>query len=197
MLKTLADKHRSSRIEDGPQAQGSHRHTARAAQVLRSQDRTRRQEATGRTVRRHSAAAAEGRGPHRPSSRPGHHPPQGTGHPAPGGPVRDLRARGPGGRPPGPQARRPRQAGTAAARVGGADEHADGARPSWSARPATTPSTGSHRRSSRRSHRRAGCGESRMRRSGWGSPEKDPLLRAPRRRPTSALWQCAARRCLS
>ena len=27
-----------------------------------------------------------------------------------------------------------------------------------------------------------------MRRSGWGSPEKDPLRRAPRRRPTSALW---------
>ena len=26
-----------------------------------------------------------------------------------------------------------------------------------------------------------------MRRSGWGSPEKDPLRRAPRRRPTSAL----------
>ena len=48
-------------------------------------------------------------------------PPQGTGHPAPGGPVRDLRARGRGGRPPGPQTRRPRQAGTTAARVGGAD----------------------------------------------------------------------------
>ena len=37
-----------------------------------------------------------------------------------------------------------------------------------------TPSTGSQRRCSRRSHRRAVCGESRMRRSGWGPPEKDP-----------------------
>ena len=27
-----------------------------------------------------------------------------------------------------------------------------------------------------------------MRRSGWGPPEKDPPWRAPRRRPTSALW---------
>ncbi len=27
-----------------------------------------------------------------------------------------------------------------------------------------------------------------MRRSGWGPPEKDPHPRAPRRRPTSALW---------
>ena len=107
--------------EDGPQAQGGHRHAARAAQVPGSQDRTQRQEATGRTVRRYSAAAAEGHGHHRPPPRPGHHPPQGTGHPAPGGPVRDLRARGRGGRPPGPQARRPRQAGTTAARVGGAD----------------------------------------------------------------------------
>src|SRR5262249_55952063 len=34
---------------------------------------------------------------------------------------RDLREPGPGGCPPGPQARRPRQAGTATARVGGAD----------------------------------------------------------------------------
>ena len=32
------------------------------------------------------------------------------------------------------------------------------------------------------------CGESRMRRSGWGPPEKDPLWRVPRWRPTSALW---------
>jgi hypothetical protein len=34
---------------------------------------------------------------------------------------------------------------------------------------------------------RAACGESRMRRSGWGPPEKDPHPRAPRRRPTSTL----------
>ena len=27
-----------------------------------------------------------------------------------------------------------------------------------------------------------------MRRSGWGPSEKDPHPRAPRRRPTSALW---------
>jgi hypothetical protein len=66
--------------------------------------------------------------------------------------------------------------------------HADGARPSWSARPVTTASTGSHCRCWRRSHRRAVCGESRMRRSGWGPPEKDPLRRVPRWRPTSALW---------
>jgi hypothetical protein len=39
----------------------------------------------------------------------------------------------------------------------------------------------------RESHRRAACGESRMRRSGWGPPEKDPHTRAPRRRPTSTL----------
>jgi len=32
------------------------------------------------------------------------------------------------------------------------------------------------------------CGESRMHRSGWRPPEKDPPWRAPRWRPTSALW---------
>ncbi|MEX5712684.1 transposase, partial [Parafrankia sp. FMc6] len=32
-----------------------------------------------------------------------------------------------------------------------------------------------------------------MRRSGWGPPEKDPHPRAPRRRPTSALWHGLSR----
>ncbi|WP_421433005.1 group II intron reverse transcriptase/maturase [Solwaraspora sp. WMMB335] len=67
--------------------------------------------------------------------------------------------------------------------------HDGGARPSWSAPHATMRSTrGNRPRNSRSSHRRATCGESRMRRSDWGPPEKDPQpLRAPRQRPTSAL----------
>ena len=71
MLKTLAGKHRSSVSKMAGQAQGQDRHTARAAHVLRSQRRTRGQEATGRTVRRHSTQAAEERGPHRPRPDPG------------------------------------------------------------------------------------------------------------------------------
>jgi hypothetical protein len=45
----------------------------------------------------------------------------------------------------------------------------DGARPSWSAKPATTPSTpGNPPHCSRNSHRKATCGESRMRSFGGG-----------------------------
>jgi len=58
----------------------------------------------------------------------------------------------------------PAQSGGTRREVG----HGDGARPWWSAGPVTTPSTrATPPRSSRSSHRRATCGESRMRRSGW------------------------------
>ena len=59
MLKTLAAKHRSTVPKMAAQVRSGHRHTARPAQVLPGQHRPRRgQEATGRTVRRHSAETA-------------------------------------------------------------------------------------------------------------------------------------------
>jgi group II intron reverse transcriptase/maturase len=105
--------------KDGPQIRGHHHHSARAAQVLRSQDRTQRQETTGRTVRRHPTTAQQGRGHHRPRPGPGHHPPQRADHPAPGEPVRDLQSRRRHLGAPRPTPRRPHPAGTATTRMGG------------------------------------------------------------------------------
>ena len=119
MLKTLAAKHGSTVTKMARKYKATISDTARAAHLLRGHRRTGRQETTGRQVRRHPAETAEQGGPHRPPASPGH-PPQGTDHPAPGGPVRVVRATRPGGSPPGPQARRPHQAGTATARVGAA-----------------------------------------------------------------------------
>ena len=56
---------------------------------------------------------------------------------------------------------------------------------------------GQPRRSSRRSHRRAVCGENRMRRSGGGSPEKDPRsghLAGGLPAPCGTTWQNTPRR---
>ena len=111
-------------VEDGPHVQGHRRHSLRAPQVPRSQDRAQRQEATGRTVRRHSAETAKGRGHLRPRPGPGRHPPQGAGHPAPGGPVRALQGHGRHLGAPRPKTRGPAPAGTATARVGAADGQA-------------------------------------------------------------------------
>ena len=137
-------------VEDGPQASRppSTRRTGRASASKPAIERSGRKPLVARfggiPLRRQKDD-----GHHRPSPGPGHHPPQGAGHPAPGGPVRDLRARGRGGRPPRPQARRPRQAGTTAARVGGAHGTPTAQDPGGLPRPATTPSTGSQRRCSR------------------------------------------------
>ena len=156
--------------------------------MLGSQGRTQRQEATGRTVRRHSAETAEERGHHRPRSRPGHHPSQGAGHPAPADRC-ELCKDTDGTRCTTSEDSRTCTGRDSRSPRGSSTWPGGGARPSWSAAPATTPSTpGSPHRSSRSNHRRATCGESRMRRSGRGPPEKDPRKRAPRWRPTSTLW---------
>src|SRR5664280_1182595 len=73
----------------------------------------RRQETTGRTVRRHPAQTAEERGPGGPRTSPGHCPPQGADPSAPGRTVRAVRVSGDGARSPDPQTRRPRNAQTA------------------------------------------------------------------------------------
>ena len=70
MLKTLAAKHRSS-VTKMAAKHRANIHTARAAHLLRGPRRTQGQEATGRTVRRDTPETAQGRGPHRPPSRPG------------------------------------------------------------------------------------------------------------------------------
>jgi hypothetical protein len=89
--------------------------------VPTSKRRTRRQEATGRTVRRYPVTKAEGCGRHRPRTGPGNHPPQGAGHSAAGGSVRDLRQHGRYPGTPRPTARRPRPSRTTTARVGRPD----------------------------------------------------------------------------
>jgi hypothetical protein len=61
-------------------------------------------------------------------------------------------------------------------------------KPWWTAKPVMTPSTrATPYRSSRSSHRRPTCGESRMRRSGWGRRRRTRTA-GTSRRPTSALW---------
>ena len=115
MLKTLAAKHRS-RVTLMARKLGS-RGPAGETELLRGRHRAAGQEATDRQVRRHPAETAEEGGHRRPPGSPGNHP-QGTGHPAPRGPVRVVPAARGRGSPPGPQARRPHPAGTPAARVG-------------------------------------------------------------------------------
>ena len=89
---------------------------------------------------------------------------QGTGHPAPRGPVRMVRAQRSGhGNPPGPQARRSHQAGTAGAacvgRTHGQAAEEDAHRlPSL---PRGHPRGPGNRRPTRNDHWRAGCEETR------------------------------------
>ena len=105
------------------------------------QRRTQRQETTGRTVRWHSArrqknAVLTDRHP-----APVTYPPQGADHTAPERDGARCASNGRGASPPRPQARRPRQPGQTTARVGTDSWRNGDARPSWSAQPATTPST--------------------------------------------------------
>ena len=107
--------------EDGPQVQGHHRaHRTGRARASRPASN-----AAAGSHWSHGSAASRSNGRRTRSSptasRPGHHPPQGAGHPAPArtgassASSTDERAG-----PPRPQARRPRQAGTTTARVGAA-----------------------------------------------------------------------------
>jgi len=106
-----------NRDGDGPQIPGHHHHASRAARLLPGHRRTAGQETTGHQVRWHSAETTEESGHHRPPSRPAH-PPQGADHQAPDTTVRVVRHADRRGSPPGPQARRPHQGRTAAARMG-------------------------------------------------------------------------------
>ena len=119
LLKTLAGKHDSTvtKIARKYAATIQTPHGPRAcmqAVVDRGEGKT----AVGRHVRWHSAQAAEDRDPEGSRSRPSELPPQRADPSAPGGTVRDLRRTGEGARAPDPQTRRPRQARTAAARMG-------------------------------------------------------------------------------
>jgi len=124
LLKTLAAKHGSTVTKTARKYKAKIETPHRAAYLLRGQRGTSRQETTGRQVRDrwHPAETAQESGPHRPPASPGHRP-QGAAYTTPGGPVRVVRATRPGGSPPGPQTRRPRQAGTATARVGASHGH--------------------------------------------------------------------------
>lgn len=103
---------------------GYRHHTAWAAQVLRGQSRTQRQETTGRTVRWHSITTATGRGNHRSRAGSRYRPPHRAGRPAPSGTMRDLpEHRGHLGASH-PETRRSRPAGTAATGMGGVDGQA-------------------------------------------------------------------------
>ena len=123
MLKTLAAKHGSTvtKMARKYKAKIATPHGPRTC--FEASTERGRQETTGRQVRRYPADPAEESGPHRPRARPG---PLAARSSQPGSsqrPVRMVRATRPGGNPPGPQARRPRQAGTAAARVGAPHGH--------------------------------------------------------------------------
>ena len=134
LLKTLADKHRSSVSKMARKYKAAIDTPYGPRKCLEA-----RVERNGRKplVARFGGIplqTAEGRGHHRPRPGPGHHPPQGAGHPAPGGPVRDLQGHGRASRcTTSARLADLAPAGTAAARVGGADGTGDGARPWWSA----------------------------------------------------------------
>jgi hypothetical protein len=108
-------------VEDGPNVQGHHRHAARATQVPASKHPTQRQEATGRTVRRYPLRRQKDAVVTDCVLTPENHPPQGAGHSAAGGSVRDLRQHGRHPGAPRPTARRPRPSRTTTAHVGGPD----------------------------------------------------------------------------
>jgi len=122
MLTSLQDAGPQARLdgdEDRPQVRGHDPDAARAAQMHASRRRSRRRKtAIGRHVRWHSTQAAADRDPSGTRSRPSELPPQRADPQVLGGTVRDLRRTGKGARAPNPQARRPRQARTAAARMG-------------------------------------------------------------------------------
>ena len=104
--------------DDGGPVQGQDRDTARAAHVLRGPGPPRRQEGPGSTVRRDTAPAQQERDDHRSRSGPGPRATQRAAPAAPHAPVRTVRARHHGGRPPGRQARPARHIRTGPAPVG-------------------------------------------------------------------------------
>ena len=71
LLKTLADKYRSSVSKMARKYTTTIDTPHGPRKCFEASDRTQRQEATGRTVRRYSAETAEERGPHRPRPGPG------------------------------------------------------------------------------------------------------------------------------
>ena len=134
MLKTLAGKHRStvSKMAASIKAKIVTPHGPRTC--FEATYRTRRQAATGRTVRGYPTQAAEDGGHHRPRAHPGRLPAQGAGHPAPRGPassasstatvqVHHVRKLADLGQPGQPQPQWAKAMATTGA-----------ARPSWSAR---------------------------------------------------------------
>jgi hypothetical protein len=186
LLKTLANKHRSSvtKMARKYKATTATPHGPRKCLEARIERSGRKPLAA---VRRHSPEKAERRGHLRPRPCPGHHPSQRAGHPAPGGPVRDLRARGRGARAPGPQTRRPRQAGAATARVGGTDGEAAAQDPY---RLPVLPRHHPHRAATSAPRvvvTRERCAVKAARTVRAGGRGKGPAQQAPRPRPTSTL----------
>ena len=173
-------------VEDGRQAQGHGRDAARATHLLRSPGRTRRQAATGRTVRRHTAPAAEDAAvTDRP--RPGDLPASRSWSPGSSRHLRALPGNGRGARPPRPQALRARQPGAAPAPW--ATAMAKRRRKTLvvcaACHDPSTPGTPPQR--SRSSHWRAGCPESDPSVRG-GPPEKDQPSRHLAAWPTHPAW---------
>ena len=189
MLKTLACQAQVLGEEDGGPTPGQDHHTARAAHVLRSPDRTRRQAAAGRPVRRDTPRTQQGRGHHRPHPEPGSLPTQGAGHPAPRETVRAVRGTGQGARAPSPQPRQPRQTRASPAQVGGrhGQETAKDTR-GLPPLPRPHPPRAARRRSGV-DRWRATCTERCPRGSAGGRAEKDLPSRHLAARPTQ--WKAA------
>ena len=118
MLKTLACKHDSTgrRMAAKYTAKIETSHGLRTCQQVVVERE--RQEATGRTVRRNTAATAAEGGPRRPPPGTDHLPPKRAAQKATWGQMRDLRATGRGRGSPHPKACRPRPPRTGTTRMG-------------------------------------------------------------------------------